>query len=115
MDGETRHRWTIARGIITAPAGIAGQSLFGGFAKWAATRFEGVALDAALHLQKAAFVGRGRRVLLDRPIGPFRQREPERIGACYSFSEPSFSKARDVPDYVRDFSDGLPGDDQTSV
>ena len=110
VDGAAVHCWTIVQGIIRAPEGIAGRPLFVGFARWAASHFRGVELDTALHLQKATFVARGRRVLLDRPIGDFALREPERFGACYTFSEPQLSIAGDAEGYVRDFTRGLPGD-----
>jgi len=109
IDGKAVHRWKIAHNeAIVAPAEYAGRSMFGGFARWAEGQFDGTVLELALHLQKVVLVARGRRYLITQESENSIRDEPERIGACYSFSEPQFSIARPNPDYVRDFTDGLP-------
>lgn len=109
LDGIAIHRWKVGynEGIV-APAEYAGRGMFGGFARWAESKFEGLALELALHLQKAIFVARGRRYQITQESENSIRDEPERLGACYSFSEPQFSIARPNPDYVRDFTGGLP-------
>ena len=102
------HRWTLREEVIVSPPQMSGRSLFGGFATWANSQFEGVTLDAALHLQKVVFVARGRRFKISDPEAGSIRDEPERLGACYTFSEPRFSTAVGMTDYVRDFTAGLP-------
>ncbi|OHT18243.1 hypothetical protein BHE75_00214 [Sphingomonas haloaromaticamans] len=109
LDGKAVHRWKVGYSeTIIAPAEYAGRAMFGGFVRWAEGQFEGVAVELALHLQKVVLVARGRRYLIGQENENSIRDEPERIGACYSFSEPQFSIARPNPDYVRDFTDGLP-------
>lgn len=109
VDGEIQHRWKVGPDeIIMLPAEYAGRSMFGGFSRWAETRFHGMALDLALHLQKVVLVARGRRYLIAQESENSIRDEPERIGACFTFSEPRFSIAHPNSDYVRDFTAGLP-------
>jgi hypothetical protein len=109
LDGEAIHRWRVGDDeMIIAPGEYAGRPMFGGFARWAEGEFGGIALELALHLQKVVLVARGRRYMIGQESGNSIRDEPERIGACYSFSEPQFSIARPNPDYVRDFTGGLP-------
>lgn len=108
-DGQRVHRWLVGDdNTILAPNEYAGRSMFGGFVRWAESVFEGVALDLALHLQKVIFIARGRQYLLAQESENSIRDEPERIGVCYTFSEPQFSLAQSNPDYIRDFTDGLP-------
>jgi hypothetical protein len=107
VDANVVHRWLLRDETIVSPSVVAGRSLFGGFAAWAIDRFRGIELDAALHLQKAVFVARGRRFKLKDPSAGSIRDEPERLGACYTFSEPRFSLANGMADYVRDFTNGF--------
>jgi len=109
VDGKIVHLWRVAGETILTPREFEGRGLFGGFAAWAAATFKDVELDAALALQKAMFVARGRRYLVDGQGGDSLRQQPERIGACFTFSEPQFSIARSIPGYTRDFTDGLMG------
>lgn len=109
QDGRTVLQWsTNADETIVEPKEHAGRSLFGGFSQWAETNFSGFELELVLHLQKAIFVSRGRRYLIRRESENSIRDEPERLGACFTFSEPQFSIAKPNPDYVRDFTGGLP-------
>jgi hypothetical protein len=109
QDGDTVLQWTIGEDrIIAAPPECSGQPMFGGFTRWAEALFDGFQLELVLHLQKAVFVAQGRRYLLrDGTENPVRD-EPERLGVCFTFSEPQFSRAKPIPDYARDFSLGFP-------
>lgn len=107
VGGKVVHKWRVVGETIQFPSAFEGRRLFGGFAAWAEANFADLELDAALALQKAVFVARGRRYLLDQQGRGTLQSQPERIGACFTFSEPQFSIARTVPGYVRDFTTGL--------
>lgn len=107
LDGKIVHSWIVdADETILAPE--AGRSLFGGFSRWAEANFDGIPLELALNLQKAVQVARGRRYLLEQESENSLRDEPERIGACFTFSEPQFSTASAAPDYIREFPEGLP-------
>ncbi len=107
VDGVLVHDWSIAQETIVAP--YADRSLFSGFVPWARARFGGVPLQAALQIQKGALVARGRRYIVDRSGGGLTD-EPERIGSCFSFTEPNFSAAQRLHGYARDLREGFPGD-----
>lgn len=106
IDGVLVHDWSLHGDEIVAPATFAGRRLFAGFSGWAASQFEGDALDGALMTQKTYFVSRGRRYIVDQ-LGLATNVEAEREGNCYSFSEPQLSVAHDLIGYVRDYSKGL--------
>lgn len=108
VDGQMVHSWDVVQETIRAPHRLSGRRLFGGFQSWAMATFDGVQLDAALGLQMAVFVARGRRYLVDQESGHWVKDQPERIGACFSFTEPQFSIAKSIPGYSRDFTVGLP-------
>lgn len=107
IDGVLVYDWAIAGETILAPH--ARRSLFCGFVPWARARFAGVRLQAALQIQKGVLVARGRRYVVDRNGGGLTD-EPERIGSCFSFTEPSFSAAQRLHGYARDLRDGFPRD-----
>ena len=107
VDGELVHDWAICGTEIENPAAFAGRSMFSGFASWAEAMFDDAALDAARMMQKAAFVARGRVRIVDQTAGMLAVDEPERLGDCFSFSEPNFSVASDNLGYVRDFTGGI--------
>ncbi len=108
VDGSIVHQWTVRDATILTPSAFAGVRMFGGYVAWAEATFEGVVRDAALHVQKAAFVARGRRFLVAEARSQVVRDEPDRQGACYSFSEPQFSVAVGNRGFVRDFTAGLP-------
>jgi hypothetical protein len=116
VDGNVMHGWHVAHEeSIQEPASYLGRSLFGGFSAWAEAQFQGFELELALHLQKVVFVARGRRYLLAATASGSIRDEPERVGACYTFSYPQFSDAEANSDYVRDLSDGIPESIRTPV
>jgi len=108
VDSASVHRWQVKDETILVPQAFQGRGLFRGFIAWAEATFTEVALDAALALQKAVFVARGRRYIVDAGDDRAAVREqPERLGACFTFSEPHFSVARSIPGYVRNFTSGV--------
>lgn len=106
IDGALIHRWAIEQGKIASPDIYAGQPIFSGFSRWAQTNFSGPSLDAALMLQKGLFVARGRRHIVDRKK-VFVRDEPNRLGVCFSYSEPQFQHAYGLTGYVRNLTDGI--------
>lgn len=109
QDGRTVLEWTVnSDEVILEPVEHSGRSLFGGFSHWAEANFSGFELELVLHLQKAIFVSRGRRYLIGDESENSIRDEPDRLGACFTFSEPQFSVAKPNADYVRDFTSGLP-------
>lgn len=109
VDGRSELRWWISPDeVIADPSAFSGRSLFQGYARWAEAHFSGLHLDLALHIQKVVLVARGRRWKIQDESENSIRDEPERIGACFTFSEPQFSIAKPNPDYVRDFTRGLP-------
>lgn len=107
IDGRAIHDWTLEGNCLIAPEAVAGQSLMTGFAAWADGHFCDDALEAARMLQKAVFVARGRRYLVDQAPPHRATEEPHRLGDCFTFSEPQFSEAVSNLGYVRDFTAGL--------
>jgi len=107
VDGRTEHDWILSDAVIQAPAALAGLSVFAGFAARAEERLSGLALDTAWMLQKAAFIAQARAFVVDGLPGRNARDEPQRAGACFAFSEPSFSVARSNVGFVQDFTEGL--------
>lgn len=107
VDGVLVHDWTVRGAAIENPDAFAGRTLFSGFASWAESVFDDAELDAARMMQKAAFVARGRVRIVDQTVGMRAVDEPERLGDCFSFSEPNFSIASDNLGYVQDFTGGI--------
>jgi hypothetical protein len=108
-DGVLLHGWLLGEDeTIIAPVEYAGQAIFGGFTAWAEKQFDGVCLELALHLQKVVLVARGRRNASWKESEESLRNVPVKLGVCYTFTEPQFSKARPNRDYVRDFTAGMP-------
>ena len=106
VDGEMIHDWVAVDGILVSPAQVAGQAIMKGFVRWAFARFDGVALDGALMIQKGVIVGKGRPYLVDRIVGRSVSDAVDMLGACYSYTEPRFSSGREHRHEI-DFSDGV--------
>ena len=107
VNGTIVHDWTVVREVIQFPTEYAGRPLFRGFSGWAEAMFDGVALDAALMVQKAMLVARGNRRIVDKNGSVTARDEPERAGHCYTYSEPRFSVARNNVNFVRDHTQGI--------
>ncbi|MCB2051415.1 MAG: DUF2889 domain-containing protein [Novosphingobium sp.] len=98
--------------VIVSPAEFSGQSLFGGFGRWADKRFTGFARDIWQMAQMIAFISHGRQYIVDGVHPIAARNEPQREGACYSYSKPAFDIAVDTVGYVRDHTAGLPPREQ---
>lgn len=107
INGKAIHHWHIGDDRITAPAEFAGTALFGGFAAWAESSFDGAALDAARIAQKSVFVSKGLAYKVDGELRVRALAETHRHGQCHSFSSPSVEVAMDNIGYVIDTTAGL--------
>lgn len=105
-DGERIHRWETADGMLIGPALLAGRPLFRGFMAWASSTFAGDDLEAAVMLQRGAWVARGRRYIVDRNRVPLSAATTMK-DACFSYSGSRWEHATNVLGYVRDFSGGV--------
>lgn len=114
VDGEIALDISILNERLERPVEHAGQSLFGGFTRWADANFSGFERDLWQMAQMAAFVSHGRAYMVDGPEPLASADEPLRKGACYSYSDPAYQTAVDVIGYVRDHTRGLPPRDPAS-
>ena len=108
LDGAPALKWVLEQESIVEPAKYRGQSLFGGFTRWAEAELPPGEVDPWRMAQMAVFVARGRAYIVDGPEPRRVAEEPSRHGACYSFSGAAFETAYDNTGYVRDMSNGLP-------
>lgn len=106
-NGAIVHRWLVDGETIVAPAELAGRPLLRGFRAWARAQFNEDDLEAAIMLQRGAWVARGRRYVVDRAIVPLRAARAMQ-NACFSYSGANWTTATNNLGYVRDFSGGLP-------
>lgn len=102
-DKKIVHRWCVDRDTIIAPARFAGLPLLKGFLAWARDAFDAEHLEAAVMLQRGAWVARGRRYVVDRSIIPLRAAAGMQ-NACHSYSGANWATATNNIGYVRDFS-----------
>lgn len=107
VNGKVLHRWRLNNDIIIAPASFAGTALFGGFAVWAESQFEGISLDAARIAQKSVFVSKGLIYKVDGEPPVRAIAEKHRHGQCHSFSSPSVEVAMDNVGYVIDTTESI--------
>lgn len=105
-DDRVVHRWLVNGDTIVGPAPFAGRPLLRGFHAWASALFDADDLEAALMLQRGAWVARGRRYLVDRTRTPLRAAVGME-GACYSYSGQHWATATNNLGYVRDFTDRI--------
>ena len=106
-NGEGVLSWSLARGIIESatPKDFQGAPLTGRpFKEILISLGESDAIEAAWVLQRAVFVGTGRRHDFER-MTVATEFASVVGGSCYSFATERVSKARKVPNTVRDFSD----------
>lgn len=103
-DGELVHDWRTGDFVLSAPAHLAGNTLFRGFAAWASQAFAGDEQEAAFVLQKGYFVAQARRFDVDAAAG--RLAADHGMGqVCFSYSAGNAERARRQPHTVRDFTD----------
>lgn len=104
VDNRLVHEWVLDEEVIVAPPLLAGQELTHGFVGRVHASMSGIERDAALMMQKGVLVARGRRkIISDRPGRPLYD-AVDMLGACFTYSEPRFSIAREIGDHVVDFS-----------
>lgn len=108
VNGQERLAFTIRDEQLETPAAYSGQSVFGGFTRWADERFSGFERDLWQMVQMAIFISHGRAYVVDGTQRMSAKDEPHRKGACFSYSDPSFETALDMVGYVRDHTGGLP-------
>jgi hypothetical protein len=103
-DGAAVHDWAIARHAIVEPGVLAGRPMMQGFYAWASSTFSGLALEAALMLQRGYFVAQSRRYVTtpEREHPAVSDGLPE--GVCYSYSTPALQRARRIEGSKRDFT-----------
>jgi len=84
-DGAEVLRWQTLGGQLVGPGDLAGRPLLVGFARWAAERFEGEALEAAFVMQNGYFVSISRRYDTDSWMGRPATSHQHMVGKCYSY------------------------------
>ncbi len=106
-DGEGVLSWSLARGTIESatPKDFQGAPLAGRpFKEILISLGNPDAIEAAWVLQRAVFVGTGRRHDFER-MTVATEFASVVGGACHSFAKERVSQARKIPNTVRDFSD----------
>lgn len=84
-DGMEIHRWRTFEGSIVGPDELAGLPLSAGIARWAAERFEGDALEAALVFANAYVVSFSRRYEVNAYAGQRAAAYGQMSGKCYGY------------------------------
>ncbi|MCW1432300.1 DUF2889 domain-containing protein [Novosphingobium sp. JCM 18896] len=107
LDGERVLDWWLEDEVIVSPPSFAGFDLNAGFISRVMATHVGIERDMALMMQKSVHVARGRKRVVDRRPGHPLTDAIDMLDACYTYSEPRFSKAGECAGYVRDFSDGV--------
>jgi hypothetical protein len=85
QDGVEIIRWQTWNWQIVAPEALGGLPLKEGFARWAAQRFEGEALEAAFVLQNGYFVSYARRWDTEAWAGKPAVSHESMLGRCYGY------------------------------
>jgi hypothetical protein len=103
-DGETVHDWAIRAHAVEAPANHAGQPMMRGFYAWVAEAYAGMALEAAVALQRGYFVAQSRRYR-NRPALAY----PAKVnnmpdGTCYSYNHAVVERALRIEGTVWDLT-----------
>ena len=106
MNGEVVHRWLVKDHAIVAPEPLAGKPLLRGFFAWARSVFDEADLEAAVMLQRGAWVARGRPFVVDQKIHPLSDAAGMH-GVCFSYSGANWAQATNMLGYVRDFTSGV--------
>ncbi len=84
-DGAEVHRWQTFNGNIVGPPELAGLTMNSGIARWAAERFDGDALEAALVFANAYLVSFSRRYDVNAYAGQRAAAYGEMSGKCYGY------------------------------
>jgi hypothetical protein len=105
LNGESIHRWQLARMAIVEPEVFAGRPVMRGFAAWANEAFAGQQLEAAMVLSRGVFVACSRLFDMSEIGGQPALNHTNMLGACYSYSGGVVEHAIRNHDTVRDFSD----------
>lgn len=105
LNGESIHRWHLARMAIVEPEVHAGRPVLRGFSAWANVAFAGQELEAAMVLSRGVFVACSRMFDMSNIGGQPALNHTNMLGACYSYSQGVVEYAIRNHDTVRDFSD----------
>lgn len=103
-DGTTVHEWTVRDHAVAAPQAHAGRPLMRGFYAWVARSYSGLALEAAVALQRGYFVAQSRRYR-SWPAADYPARAnhmPD--GTCYSYNHAVVDRALRVEGTVWDLT-----------
>lgn len=103
-DGQLVHEWIISRQVIVGPEELADRPMMQGFHAWVRQAFTGLALEAAIALQRGWFVAQTRRYRMT-PVHEYPaigDGMPE--GVCYSYSTPAVQRAERIEGSKRDFT-----------
>jgi len=103
-DGQTVHDWVIVRHAVVEPDAHAGRPLLQGFYAWARVAFTGLALEAAVMLQRGYFVAQSRRVIVSPASEYPAITDGLPDGLCYSYSTPAVQRAQRIDGSIRDFT-----------
>lgn len=111
LNGQLMHRWLIDTSSIIEPTNIAGKPYMMGFGKWAASAFEGDALEAAFVLQMGIFVSNSGRYDMQTMAKQYAQIPivaPGQVGTCFTFQAAHKDEA--LPTHIiKDFTAGTNG------
>ena len=108
VDGVEQLAFVTRHERIETPVEYAGQSMYGGFVRWADEHFAGFERDLWHVAQMILFISHGRKYVVDGSKRIAARDEPHRKGACFSYSDPSFETALDLVGFFRDHTGGLP-------
>lgn len=104
-NGRELLAWEVYNGVIEADAPYAGQTLLGGFTRWARAALEPDALAHSLMLQRGFYVSMSRLFDMDKASYRSAAEHPMPAGVCYSYSPERVAQAFDLPGNRRDFTD----------
>ena len=104
-DGEPVHAWQVSNDAVAEPLAHAGRPMKRGFYAWVSQHYTGMALEAAVALQRGYYVAQSRRVsrlpFQDYPAGADKMPD----GTCYSYNHDVVARARRIEGTVWDLTD----------
>lgn len=104
-DGQPVHNWEIRQQSVSAPESLQGRPMFRGFFAWASDRFQGMALEAAVALQRGYFVAQSRRTANSPAVENPATADRMPQGSCYSYNTGVVERALRVEGSIWDLTD----------
>jgi hypothetical protein len=104
-DGTVIHEWRIRDRAVVQPAALAGRPMMRGFYAWVAQTYSGLALEAAMALQRGFFVAQSRRMSNRPAVDNPATADMMPDGSCYSYNHTVVQRALRVEGSVWDLTD----------